>query len=306
MRTAIWSGLIVAMFGLSACGDACKEDFITTHPDADGDGFGDLTTPEETCGVPAGRVENSTDCDDGAPETYPQADEICDGVDNDCDLAVDEDTPEVEWFHDRDGDGFGGGDPTPLSCLPPSGPYVVESGDCDDEDAGNYPDNVEVCDGYDNDCDGIVDDEDDDVDPASQTTYWPDNDGDGFGDPATEVYSCLPRGNAVENGDDCDDIDARINPDGEERCNGLDDDCDGQVDNGLAFQDWYFDGDGDGYGGGAPQNDCAAPSGFVLDGTDCADGDVAVNPGAVEVCNGVDDNCDTLIDDADPGVDCGN
>jgi len=307
MRAVVGLGVLWAVLSAAAgCGggDVCREDFITTHPDVDGDGFGDSSSPEQTCGVPEGYVDNALDCDDARADVYPDAAEVCDGTDNDCDLAVDEDTPEVPWYHDRDGDGVGGGDPTPATCLPPTGPYIEVGGDCDDNDPDNFPDNVEICDGSDNDCDGRVDDDDDDVDPDTQFTFWPDNDGDGFGDVDVETLACEPRGVAVDNGDDCDDAAPDVNPYVEEICNGIDDDCNGTADDGLSFQDWYADLDNDGYGGGVAVNDCAQPSGHVLDGTDCDDDAVGVNPGAAEICNGVDDNCDTLVDGDEPGVDC--
>jgi len=109
----------------------------------------------------------------------------------------------------------------------------------------------------------------------------------------------------VADATDCDDAVASTSPAGTEVCNGVDDDCDGAVDDAASdAPTWYADGDGDGYGdAAAPVSDCEAPSAHVADATDCDDADFAVNPAALEVCNGLDDDCDALVDDADGDVD---
>ena len=97
-------------------------------------------------------------------------------------------------------------------------------------------------------------------------------------------------------GVDCDDTDADVHPGAEERCNGIDDDCDGQVDGQDAVDatDWYLDGDGDGYGEGLASRACEGASGQVDQDGDCDNTDAAINPGAREICDvaGVDENCD--------------
>ena len=116
--------------------------------------------------------------------------------------------------------------------------------------------------------------------------------GDGFGDCDT-----LPA-NAVLNADDCDDSVASINPDAIETCNGADDDCDGDTDEDLGTE-WYADADGDGYGdAGSTTIACAEPTGFVADATDCDDTSADVSPGVIDLCSGVDENCDGVADDA--------
>ena len=101
-----------------------------------------------------GFSENNGDCDDTNAQVYSGAEEICDGLDNDCDGFVDEDAGSI-FYQDSDGDGFGGST-TIQSCEQPSG-YVAQGGDCDDSDATINPNAVEVCDGIDNNCDGVVD-----------------------------------------------------------------------------------------------------------------------------------------------------
>ncbi|MEJ7681704.1 MAG: MopE-related protein [Segetibacter sp.] len=82
-------------------------------------------------------------------------------------------------------------------------------------------------------------------------------------------------------------------------CNGIDDDCDGQIDEGLPTVTYYRDADGDGYGNVAiSTTSCSQPTGYVTNSTDCNDASGTVYPGAVEVCgNGIDDNCNGQIDE---------
>ena len=109
--------------------------------------------------------------------------------------------------------------------------------DCNDQNTNVNPDGVEVCDGFDNDCDGAIDDADDDVDPAGFTTYFEDNDGDGFGSPDSTVMACSPPAGFVANDADCDDDRVFVSPDQNERCDGLDNDCDEFTeDAGVSFQ----------------------------------------------------------------------
>ncbi|HND34212.1 MAG TPA: putative metal-binding motif-containing protein, partial [Myxococcota bacterium] len=97
---------------------------------------------------------------------------------------------------------------------------------------------------------------------------------------------------------DCNDEDSRVNPDATETCNAIDDNCDGTVDDGTAQNTYYMDMDEDGYGDPAmPTSACTQPSGFVSDNTDCADNNVGVNPGAEEVCNTQDDDCDGVLNE---------
>ena len=127
------------------------------------------------------------------------------GLSNDIDADVDVDDGSAI---DADADGFSAPD------------------DCDDDDPLVNPDAVEECDGVDNNCDGIVDE-------GLTRTYYPDVDMDGYGDNAAPVEACSrPEGHISRSGD-CNDTDDAVNPDGVEYCNGLDDNCDNQIDEGV-------------------------------------------------------------------------
>lgn len=145
----------------------------------------------------------------------------------------------------------------------------------------------EICDGEDNDGDGAVDED-------LLGAWYPDADGDFYGDSAGEVWACDPPPGHVGEGGDCDDADPEVNPGRLEWCTGKDDNCDGVVDaDAQDAVDWYPDTDGDGFGDrdAAPRSGCTPGLGETADATDCDDGDAAVNPAATEVCNGWDDDC---------------
>jgi len=98
-------------------------------------------------------------------------------------------------------------------------------------------------------------------------------------------------------GGDCDDSNPAVNPGAVEVCNGIDDNCVGGIDEGVTTT-FYLDGDSDNYGLDASTTQaCSLPAGYAAVGGDCDDVDPAVNPGAVEVCNGIDDNCAGGIDE---------
>ncbi len=134
------------------------------------------------------------------------------------------------------------------------------------------------------------------------TTYYNDADGDGVGwDDSGRPFCRGPQqGGWVTKAGDCNDADDTVSPDVGERCNGLDDDCDGVIDNGLPGIRWYRDADGDTYGSDCATcvlQACAQPAGYVDRAGDCDDSTPDVRPGAPEYCNQRDDNCNQLPDD---------
>ncbi len=223
--------------------------------DADGDGFSGLVIPPvEACASPGvGWSNDSDDCDDDpigcGDDCYPgnTAPDGCDGFDQDCNGVADE-TPDLSWYHDADGDGFTGSDAPQVACDDPDGtsngwvlgPSV--EGDCDDDGVCGedcYPGNdaPDVCDGLDQDCDGAIDEEPD-------LTWYHDADADGYtalGD--ISVRCDDPDGSGVNWLDaptsqpDCDDAGAcgaDCNPGTSEVCgDGQDNNCGGTVDEGC-------------------------------------------------------------------------
>jgi formylglycine-generating enzyme required for sulfatase activity len=173
------------------------------------------------------------DCDDNDSNIHPDVQEVCDGIDNNCNALVDDEEGQVlsdmtKVYPDADGDSFGDTQEQYFCSVPNTG-FVDNDLDCDDEDAGVYPEAPELCDDIDNDCDGAVDSDDSDIEFSSSDRFYLDQDGDGFGVTESFVEACdRPEGYAYLMGD-CNDQDANINPEGSEVQNDLiDQDCNGR------------------------------------------------------------------------------
>lgn len=241
------------------------------------------------------------------------AEEVCDGVDNDCDGKIDPEGAKgcVTYYTDNDLDGYGMGVGKCL-CYDPGPGYAIKSGDCNDSSTAIHPGAKEVCNGLDDDCDGIVDNEN----AEKCTPYLFDNDGDGW---ASEVNAsnqrCLCGPDPVTKFTaqpkldwDCDDTRPDVFPGAKEICDGLDNDCDGITDpegSGLA-EPYYYDGDGDGFGLTDKYKLLCSPDPpySTKKAGDCNDQDPNINPVAPERCNNKDDNCNGLTDEGDPAVMC--
>ena len=276
----------------------------TYYKDQDGDGYGvtgdTLCLSKPTAPYIATR---GGDCDDSDANINPDATEKCNDRDDNCNGTTDETWP----LKGEPCDG-------PDSDLCPEGQYVCrvdQSGiECNDLTG----DSVEVCDGKDNDCDGLTDEEG----AQGCSPYFYDYDGDGWGITLSKCL-CGPdlgtKFSALVSGD-CNDNDASVNPSATEKCDGKDNDCDLQVDEeriggecGVdGYSLYYFDGDLDTYYANAQDFKClCAPSGNYK-GTspgDCNDTDPTVNPGAIEKCNGKDDDCDQQTDEERTTGQCG-
>ncbi|MEO7032615.1 MAG: MopE-related protein [Polyangiaceae bacterium] len=200
----------------SDCTETTKCD--CSHPDQDGDGY-----KVEGC-----TSDKNFDCDDNDRNRHPGNPEVCDDIDQDC-------SDQTFGTKDTDSDGYFDQACTnrlryqPLFITLPQ-PLKVGGTDCDDNNPFVHPGAVEVCDNLDDNCNGEIDEVS--GGQGAPHTYYQDLDGDYWGNdakPLATLCNFPPPGYSVLHGD-CNDQDPRVSPDREEICNGIDDDCDGKID----------------------------------------------------------------------------
>ena len=182
--------------------------------------------------------------------------------------------------------------------------YSPDAGDCDDDNPAIHPTAVEICDGFDNNCDSMVDVSTEAI--GALTTGFLDQDGDGFG--TTVLYGCDNSVIWSELGGDCNDDNLNIHPEAVEICDDIDNNCDGLVDDvdpNLITEPRFEDLDNDGYGSSVVVMQCSDE--FVANRFgDCNDLDALISPDAIEVPYDLfDQDCDgsDLKDPQDCGTD---
>lgn len=196
------------------------------YADMDGDGVGADDTVVLACSQPEGWLPTAGDCDDLRAEIGPGMPERCDGLDQDCDGEVDEPgAPDgMPAYRDLDQDGAGDPDLSNIVCAFDAD-WVSNRLDCDDTNPKVWTGNAEICDDLDNDCDGEVDE-----DPLDGDLLYRDADGDHAGDPDVVGRQCGSAAGWSSVAGDCDDTRADVEPGDDEVCDGVDNDCDGEID----------------------------------------------------------------------------
>jgi len=249
-------------------------------------------------------ITGLTDCSAKVP-----AREVCNGVDDDCDAETDNEGSDgcVDYFQDVDLDGYGLGVGHCL-CEDPGEGFSTVAGDCNDVNDGVNPDSKEICNGMDDNCDDITDEEN----SPGCLNYSLDGDGDGWGVLGDTKCLCGPlppyTGVIIGQQTDCDDANKATYPEAPELCDLLDNDCDGITDpeNAKGCEPWYYDGDEDGFGSSVKFKCLCEPQGKynTKKSGDCDDASPTIHPLSSEICDGKDQNCNGQTDEGDPTVLC--
>ena len=241
-------------------GNACDDD-------DDGDGDPDIT-----------------DCGPTDPNAKHGAQEVCNGIDDNCVFGADEEGAQgcASTYIDKDGDGWGIAGASKCLCLGGKGEFTAtQSGDCDDANQSIHPLAAELCNGVDDNCDSTVDPQD----AGGCTWFYYDGDGDGWGT-SDKLCTCKASGKykaAYQGEYDCNDTNPNISPGAAEVCGGMDEDCDGKFneDGAQGCKTLYPDADGDGYGAQvAGKCTCTPTAGYTVENNqDCYDGNKYAYPG---------------------------
>ncbi|MBI5550264.1 MAG: putative metal-binding motif-containing protein [Desulfobacterales bacterium] len=270
------------------CNGMSDEPYLTFYQDADSDSHGLISATTRACAAPGGYVSSNDDCNDTLASVYPGANETCNGIDENCNGAVDEGVL-ITFYRDADNDTYGNATATTQACTVPAG-YVATSSDCNDTVASIHPGASETCNTADDNCNGSVDE-------GVLVTFYQDADSDSYGNATATTQACTVPAGYVATSNDCNDTVASIHPGASETCNAADDNCNGSVDEGVLLT-FYRDADRDTYGNaGITTQACAVPSGYTTNSTDCNDGLASVHPGAAEICNTLDEDCDGTVDE---------
>jgi hypothetical protein len=179
----------------------------TFYADNDGDGYGSSVFSIFSCDTPAAYVINNFDCNDFNTLINPASAELCNAIDDNCNGLIDDAIPYYTFYFDDDGDGYGTIITDTFTCLTSIPGFVTNDIDCDDLNSSIY----------------------------EPLTYYADVDGDLFGDllNAISVCSLIAPDGYVNNNLDCDDTNTFINPVSNEILNNLDDNCNGEIDEGF-------------------------------------------------------------------------
>ncbi len=285
--------------GVPDAGDNCPKVKNADQLDSDQDGVGNVCDDDDDGDLDPDVV----DCAPLDATASHTAAELCNVKDDDCDGQTDEvDAKGCAVFYlDADKDTFGQSKLSQCLCVP-SGDYTaIQSGDCNDGSTASNPLAPEVCDGIDNDCDTTADE----LGALGCTVYYTDQDKDTFGLPGSELCQCTPTvDHPTAKGGDCDDLVITTNPGGTETCGGKDENCNMEVDEeGALFCKTFFrDVDGDTWGvQGLTKCLCLPSSPYSATQTgDCDDSTSTTSPVAAELCDGADNNCNTLVDEGSP------